>query len=293
MLLSMTGFGRAVSDLHAQRVTIEIKSVNHRYLDISFNIPRQLTYLEDKMKQLIKSSVNRGKVSVYLAIEGQPLSSQTIETNWPLLQQYIEACQQIVERYPIQNDIGLSDILQIPDIFMAQETTVSLGELEPAILQTATNAIKDLEDMRRREGEYLSRELSERNIYLKKLVLELKEYAPSVKKTYLNRLEKHVVDFLAGHHEIDEQRLLNEVAIFADKSNIDEEITRLASHLEQFSVILDQKEPKGRKFDFLLQEMNREINTIGSKANDVIISRSVVEIKSELEKLREQVQNVE
>ncbi|WP_165886898.1 YicC/YloC family endoribonuclease [Scopulibacillus darangshiensis] len=289
----MTGYGRAISENQRHRVSVEVKSVNHRYLDISLNIPRQLFYLEDKIKQIIKSSIKRGKLYFYLTVDGESLTSPKVETNWPILEQYIRECQQIFERYPIQNEIGISDLLQLPDLFLTSETPLDAGDLEPLIIKAADRAVKDLTGMRKREGEHIYNDLSERNDTLQKMVLELRDYAPSVKKNYMERLEKHVLEFLQGHADIDEQRLLTEAAVFADKSNIDEELTRLTSHTKQFAELLDAHEPKGRKFDFLIQEMNREVNTIGSKGNDVLISRFVVDIKSELEKIREQVQNVE
>ncbi|MBM7644302.1 uncharacterized protein (TIGR00255 family) [Scopulibacillus daqui] len=293
MLLSMTGYGRAFNDTGKHRISAEIKSVNHRYLDISLNIPRQLIYLEDKMKQIIKKSVKRGKVYLYLTIDGEPLSSQKVDVNWPLVEQYIEAFHQLEDRYSIKNNIQMSHFLECQDIFIANETALDLNDVENDILKVVHQSVEELCAMRQKEGENIAEDLSGRLGLLEKKLNELKDEAPHVKEQYKQRLEKHVKEFLEGHAEIDEQKLYNEVAVFSDKSNIDEELTRLDSHINQFAAFMVQTEPVGRKLDFLIQEMNREINTIGSKGNNAAISRHVVDIKSELEKIREQVQNIE
>ncbi|MFC7392496.1 YicC/YloC family endoribonuclease [Scopulibacillus cellulosilyticus] len=293
MFLSMTGFGRAFNDTGRHRISVEIKSVNHRYLDISLNIPRQLLYLEDKIKQIIKKSVKRGKVYLYLTIDGEPLSTQKVDINWPIVEQYITAFHQLQEHYSIKDNIQLSHLLACQDVFAADETTIDLDDVEDDILQTVEQSVEGLYAMRRQEGENIEQDLSERLKILDKKIEELTAEAPHVKEQYKQRLEKHVKEFLEGHAEIDEQKLYNEVAVFSDKSNIDEELTRLVSHINQFTAFMAQTEPIGRKLDFLIQEMNREINTIGSKGNDAAISRYVVDIKSEIEKIREQIQNIE
>jgi len=288
----MTGFGTALAANGQYRVEIEIKSVNHRFFDLSFNIPRQLIYLEGRIKKVIKSSVKRGALSVYVTVDGEEMTAPKIETNWAIVNEYIKAADEIQKRSGGKT-WDMHDLLLLPDVFIVKEADELPTAIDSLVIEAVEEALSRLMIMRKTEGEQIYQDLIGRLASVERLVQKIAEHAPEVRKFYEERLRNHVAEFLRGQPAIDEQRLLNEVAIFADKSNIDEELTRLRSHLKQFHTLLGEPEPKGRQLDFLIQEMNREINTIGSKGNDGEISRNVVAVKSEIEKLREQIQNVE
>lgn len=292
MLYSMTGFGTGAAADSRYRVKAEIKSVNRRFLDLSFNIPRQLMHLESRIKTVIKSSVKRGALSVYVAVDGEEITAPKIETNWAIVDEYIKAAEEIGKRSGGQT-WDMRDLLLLPDVFIVKEASDLSPAVDSLVIEAVEKALSKLLSMRKAEGEQIYQDLIGRLASIERLVGKIADFAPEVRNFYEERLRKHVEEFLRGQPAIDEQRLLNEAAIFADKSNIDEELTRLGSHLKQCRSLLGKPEPKGRQLDFLIQEMNREINTIGSKGNNGDISRLVVAVKSEIEKLREQIQNVE
>ncbi|GGH74732.1 uncharacterized protein (TIGR00255 family) [Pullulanibacillus pueri] len=293
MLTSMTGYGRATLSNGTHTVTVEMKSVNHRYLEMTFNTPRSLLHLEDDMKRCIKNVLHRGSITVLLTISGESLNETTLHVNWDLLDQYIEKLKTISDRYGLEIQHHLQDINQFNDVFTVIEKPKQTSSIDALILSTLNAALDHHKAMRLKEGQHLYYDLKERLSEVDKCVKKIHEYAPKVVETYRNRLENRILDFLNGRALVDEERLLNEVAGFAEKVNIDEELTRLSSHSEQFRAFLEESGPVGRKMDFLIQEMNRETNTIGSKANDIHIAREVVEIKSHIEKIREQIQNIE
>ncbi|KKI92553.1 hypothetical protein WQ54_07995 [Bacillus sp. SA1-12] len=291
MVVSMTGFGRSSKEIDSCLVTVEIKSVNHRFLDISLKMPKQFMSMEDKIKKLISKSVNRGRVEVYINFEGESLAHRSIQIDWALLTQYKQSLQQLKERFSLNDEITLSQILSLGEgIDVREEATIS-EKIESVLLQTVEEAVKQLSDMRQIEGEQLAFDVKKRLAAMREIAANIDKLGPKVVDQYRERIEKRVKEFVAG--KIDENRILTEVALFADKADISEEITRIHSHIHQFHESLQEEGPIGRKLDFLVQELNREANTIGSKANDGKIAKDVVELKSIIEKIKEQVQNIE
>lgn len=291
MVQSMTGFGRASGHIHSCLFTVEMKSVNHRFLDIQLKMPKQLTNMEDKIKKLISKSISRGRIEVYLNIEGEFLTTKSIQVDWSLLDQYISSLQQINKRFSLNDHLSLHHILALDGAIDIQEEAISSHTYENGILELVSEAVKELSTMRNVEGEQLVADLNQRLASLSQINHQLEKLAPIVVENYRERITKRVSEFVSG--KIDENRILTEVALFADRADINEEITRIHSHIHQFIDTLTSNEPIGRKLDFLVQELNREANTIGSKANDSEIAKNVVELKSIIEKLKEQVQNIE
>jgi len=291
MVQSMTGFGRASEHIHSCLFTVEMKSVNHRFLDIQLKMPKQLTNMEDKIKKLISKSISRGRIEVYLNIEGEFLTTKSIHVDWSLLDQYISSLQQIKKRFSLNDHLSLHHILALDGAIDIKEEAISSHTYENGILELVSEAVKELSTMRNVEGEQLVADLNQRLASLSQINHQLEKLAPIVVENYRERITKRVSEFVSG--KIDENRILTEVALFADRADINEEITRIHSHIHQFIDTLTSNEPIGRKLDFLVQELNREANTIGSKANDSEIAKNVVELKSIIEKLKEQVQNIE
>lgn len=293
MIKSMTGFGRAEANVQGIKVTVEIRSVNHKYHDIMFKMPKDLLAIEDRMKKIIKNYVSRGRVDVFVTMNAEESRLQQVKVDWNLAGQYLEVIKELKNRLQVDGQIEVKDFLTFPDLIQIGEGIEDPEQLAPDLLHIVEAACQNLMDMRLAEGNHLYHDLTSRTESLIQLVHNLKDRAPYVIEEYRQKLKSRISEWLEGLAEVDEARLLNEVAFFADKASIDEELTRLNSHFQQFLIILDQEEPVGRKLDFLIQEMNRETNTIGSKANDLSLSQMVVEMKSELEKMREQVQNIE
>ncbi|GGL44403.1 YicC/YloC family endoribonuclease [Sporolactobacillus putidus] len=293
MINSMTGFGAASLKEGETSARVELKSVNHRFFDLSLNIPRPFTYLEDKIRKTVRSYVKRGAVTLFLTIDGSDAVAPSVGTNWQIVNQYLDAAREIQRRCG-GKEWDFSNVLLLPGVFSVQEAGgMSAREIEPLVLQAVNQACTQLAGMRQREGGQLDEDLRKKADFIKKQISELEEFAPRVRETYEKRLRQYVSDFLGNRYSIDEERLMNEIAVFADKSAVDEELIRMKSHLTQFRTLLDESLPVGRQLDFLIQEMNREMNTIGSKGNSAGMSRRVVSIKNEIEKLREQIQNVE
>ncbi|WP_299087032.1 YicC/YloC family endoribonuclease [uncultured Metabacillus sp.] len=291
MVVSMTGFGHSSKEIDSSLITVEIKSVNHRFLDINLKMPKQFMSMEDRIKKLISKSVNRGRVEVYINFEGESLAQRSIQIDWNLLTQYVQSLQQLKERFSFHDEITLSQILSLGEgIDIRDEATIS-EKIETVLLQTVEAAVKQLTDMRQIEGQQLAIDVKNRLAAMSEIVVNLEKLAPKVVDQYRERIEKRVTEFVSG--KIDENRILTEVALFADKADISEELTRIHSHIHQFQESLQADGPIGRKLDFLVQELNREANTIGSKANDGKIAKDVVELKSIIEKIKEQVQNIE
>lgn len=287
----MTGFGRASGHIHSCLFTVEMKSVNHRFLDIHLKMPKQLMNVEDKIRKLISKSISRGRIEIYINVEGEFLTTKSIHVDWDLLDRYVTSFQQMKKRYSLEDQLSFQHILALHDVMDIQEETASSSTFENDILELINVAITDLSTMRNVEGEQLVADLKLRLSKLSKINHQLEKLAPIVVENYRERITKRVSEFVSG--TIDENRILTEVALFADKADINEEITRIHSHIHQFIESLTSNEPIGRKLDFLVQELNREANTIGSKANDSQIAKNVVELKSLIEKLKEQVQNIE
>jgi uncharacterized protein (TIGR00255 family) len=292
MIYSMTGYGRETTSVHDTKITVEIKTVNHRFLDFSIRAPKELLALEESFKKMIKTDMRRGRVELYITIDGTSLGEKKVNIDWQLLEQYIKLLNEATDRYNVKGSLSTEQLINLPDLFFVEEQEV-IGSYEEHILQTVEQAVLQCVHMRKTEGQALERDLIKRISVIREITEHVKELAPTVVKLYKERLHHKLEEMLQDHYELDESRLLAEVSIFAEKADIEEEITRLTSHCDQFLLILKEKEPIGRKLDFLVQEMNRETNTIGAKANDYRISQQVVSMKSELEKIKEQVQNIE
>ncbi|WP_273125467.1 YicC/YloC family endoribonuclease [Bacillus weihaiensis] len=288
---SMTGYGRASAQIQSCIVTVEIKTVNHRFLDVHLKIPKQFMMIEDQIKKVITSKINRGRVELFVNIEGEFTSNKKVHIDWDLMDQFVFSLGQLKEKYSIKEDISLQHLLHFQDGIEIQDTWNPTIDVEQEMILLVESAVSQLVKMREVEGARLEVDLSSRLLSLTQITNDLETIAPIVVSRYQERLTKRVSEFVTG--KIDENRIVTEVAIFADKADISEELTRIHSHLFQFSETLEKQEPIGRKLDFLVQELNREANTIGSKANDGLIAKNVVELKSIIEKLKEQVQNIE
>ena len=292
MIQSMTGFGRCQKTLGSRDITVEIKAVNHRYLEFSSRLPRSLGFIEDKLKAQVQSRIARGKVEVSVTVAEQKGSASRVTFNEGLALSYLEELRIFARKNGLTDDLTLSDFCRLPDLFTTRMAEVDEDALWRDISETADGALDSFIAMRRREGEKLSADLAAKLYNILTLVEAVERRSPETVEAYRQRLYKKLGELLADR-QIDDSRVLTEAALFADKVAVDEETVRLRSHIDQFRHILTLEEPVGRKLDFLVQEMNREANTIGSKAQDAEMARIVVELKSEIEKVREQIQNIE
>ena len=294
MIKSMTGFGRSEYSDGKRNIICEIRSVNHRYSDITVKMPRRYSFAEDKIKQTIKEKLVRGKVDVSINVENLTENDVVIKLNQLAAGQYYENLKELKEQFGLSGEIDLSLMAGMPDVLKAVPDVEDEDELTKAILVPVAEASANLEKMRAVEGARLAEDLIKKGENIKVILDQIEERSPLVIKDYMEKLRARIAELLDGAAEIPEDRILTEAAIFADKCAIDEEITRLNSHLLQLKSILTGSESTvGKKLDFLVQEMNREANTIGSKANDITITNHMLNIKSEIEKIREQVQNIE
>ncbi|TDL35504.1 YicC family protein [Jeotgalibacillus sp. S-D1] len=287
----MTGFGRGVTEIGNVRITVEAKSVNHRFFECSIRMPRQHFQLEDQLKKMISQYIKRGKVDVFITITGDEGAKQKLSVDWPLVDLYYKFASELKDRFELTEEISLTHLLSNPAFATLEESQTGASEWEGHIQTALKQAVEHLHSMRKYEGIELEKDLHLQLKSFKKCLHNAKEISPTIVAKYKDRLEKRIKEFADGH--IDENRLLTEVAVFAEKTDVTEEFTRLESHVVQFEHASLQMEPIGRRLDFLTQEMNREVNTIGSKANDAKLTSHVVDMKSMLEKIREQVQNIE
>ena len=292
MVKSMTGYGRAVETVNGREFTVEIRSVNNRYLDCTVKLPRPLSFAEDTVKQAVKASISRGKVDVFVSQRSEGTPEVTVSLNRDVAEAYIRAMRQMAEEFQIREDISVALVSQMSDVFTVDRPQVDEEQLLADLMQVVGHALEGYDAMRSREGEALKADLTGRGNTIRSLVSQVEEGSPQTVADYRTRLYQKLQEVLANT-AIDESRILTEAAIFADKVAVDEETVRLRSHLEQMDSMLATGGPIGRKLDFLLQEMNREANTIGSKCTDLRLARVVVDIKAELEKIREQTQNIE
>lgn len=288
----MTGFGRSSLALENMDVIVELRSVNHRFLETSVRLPHIYSYLEDKLKKQVQQKVARGKVDIILTIQHHGLNDVKVEVNDDLALAYVNSLRNANERIGLNDDLTLSSLIRFSDIFSLKKVQLDEEALWAAVLPVVKDALDKFLEMRIIEGEKLCSDLKNRLDSLKKMLDQVEKYAPETAKRYYNKLYSKLSELLS-ERDIEESRITTEAAIFADRIAIDEETVRLASHIEQFNSLLDSNEPIGRKLDFLVQEMNREVNTMGSKAQDLAVTRLVVDMKSEIEKLREQIQNIE
>ena len=292
MVKSMTGYGRAVEMVNGREFTVEIRSVNNRYLDCTVKLPRALSFAEDTVKQAVKNTISRGKVDVYITQRSEGAADVKVTLNTAMAAGYVEAMRQMAQEFAIREDISVSLLSRMPDVFTVEKPEVDEEQLLSDMMQVVNAALANYDAMRAKEGEALKNDLSSRGNTIRSLVSQVEEGNGQTVIDYRTRLYNKLQEVL-GNTAIDESRILTEAAIFADKVAVDEETVRLRSHLEQMDSMLAAGGAMGRKLDFLLQEMNREANTIGSKCTDVRLARIVVDIKAELEKIREQTQNIE
>ena len=288
----MTGYGRAVETVNGREFTVELRSVNNRYLDCSVRLPRTLSFAEDVVKQAVKASVSRGKVDVFISLRSEAGEDVKITLNESVLNGYLSAMRQMVAQYEVRDDISVSTVSRLPEVFTIEKPEVDEEQLLADLMGVVNKALEGYDAMRCTEGQALDRDLRSRGQTILEYVALVEQGNAQTVVDYRARLEAKLQEVLANT-SIDESRILTEAAIFADKVAVDEETVRLRSHLEQMNTMLTGGGAVGRKLDFLLQEMNREANTIGSKCTDVKLAKVVVDIKAELEKIREQTQNIE
>ncbi len=293
LIKSMTGYGRAVETVNGREFTVELRSVNNRYLDCTVKLPRSLSFAEDGVKQAVKQSVSRGKVDVFISMKSESTADTTISLNKPVVEGYLAAMRQMVADYDgVTDDISVSVLSRLPEVYTVEKPEVDEDALKADLLSVTAKALANYDAMRCAEGQALDADLRSRGNTILELVSQVEAGNAQTVIDYRARLENKLKEVLANT-AIDESRILTEAAIFADKVAVDEETVRLRSHLDQMNAMLTGGGAVGRKLDFLLQEMNREANTIGSKCTDVRLARIVVDIKAELEKIREQTQNIE
>ena len=292
MVKSMTGYGRAVATVNGREFTVELRSVNNRYLDCTVKLPRSLTFAEEAVKQAVKGTISRGKVDVFITVRSESVSDVKITLNAAMVEGYLTAMKQMVSEYGVQDDISVSVISRMPEVFTVEKPEVDEEQLLADLMGVVKQALAAYDAMRTAEGKALENDLRSRGNTILELVSQVEAGNGQTVIDYRTRLYNKLQEVLANT-SIEESRILTEAAIFADKVAVDEETVRLRSHLEQMNNMLTTGGAIGRKLDFLLQEMNRESNTIGSKCSDVKLARIVVDIKAELEKIREQTQNIE
>ena len=292
MVKSMTGYGRAVETVNGREFTVELRSVNNRYLDCTVKLPRALSFAEDAVKQAVKGAISRGKVDVFISVRSEGAEDVKITLNTAMVEGYLGAMHQMAKDYGIREDISVSLLSRMPDVFTVDKPEVDEEQLLADLLSVVNQTLERFDAMRSAEGGALENDLRSRGQTILSLVEQVEAGSGQTVADYRTRLENKLKEVLANT-AIDESRILTEAAIFADKVAVDEETVRLRSHLDQMNNMLTSGGTIGRKLDFLLQEMNRESNTIGSKCSDVRMARIVVDIKAELEKIREQTQNIE
>ena len=292
MIKSMTGYGRAVETVNGREFTVELRSVNNRYLDCSVKLPRSVSFAEEAVKQAVKASVSRGKVDVFISVKSENSDDTKISLNASVLEGYLSAMRRMVTEFGVRDDISVSTVSRLPEVFTVEKPEVDEEQLKADLMSVVAKALEGYDAMRITEGRALDADLRSRGNTIAELVSQVEAGNGQTVIDYRTRLENKLKEVLANT-SIDESRILTEAAIFADKIAVDEETVRLRSHLQQMNTMLTAGGAVGRKLDFLLQEMNREANTIGSKCTDVRLARIVVDIKAELEKIREQTQNIE
>ncbi len=292
LIRSMTGYGRCVQWLGGREITVELKAVNNRYLDCSVRLPRIFSFAEDAIRQRIKQNVARGKVDVFVSVNFEAVSDVQISVNRPVLEGYLAAMRTIARDYGVRDDVSVVSLSRLPDVFTVEKQQLDEEAAVRDLLAVTDGALAAFNAMREREGEALAADLSSRADTILGLVAQIEKRSPETLAEYRERLTARMNEVLENT-QIDESRILTEAAIYADKIAVDEETVRLRSHLGQLGSMLVSGGPIGRKLDFLMQEMNREINTVGSKCSDLELARVVVDVKAELEKIREQMQNIE
>ena len=294
MIKSMTGFGRAVKVLNGKSITVEIRSVNHRYYEASARLPRSYSFAEEKLKALVKNRVSRGKVEISVLVQNTEGSQpdEKITMNKEIIKAYVDALREVKDELNLADDLSLSAVMRLPDAFTVVKAEQNEEQMWADLEKTATEALDKFIEMRENEGTRMRADISERLKTIESNVAIVEQRSPKIVEDYRKRLYDRMCEVLESK-SVDESRILLEAGIFSEKTAVDEETVRLRSHITQFREMLESGEPVGRKLDFLVQEMNRETNTIGSKVQDIEVTRIVVDQKSEIEKIREQIQNIE
>ena len=289
---SMTGYGRAKETVGERTITVELRAVNHRYLDCTVKAPRQYGFLDDAVKKAAAARIARGKVEIYIGVEVQEAGDVSVTVNHALAEHYLAALHDIAAQYGLRDDVTVMSLATLPEVLGSERMEQDADAVTRDVLSVFEKAADGFDEMRMREGEKLALDVRNRCSAIEEMVGRVETRSPERVREYREKLLARMHEVLADT-AIDEQRILAEAALFADKTAVDEETVRLRSHLHQLNLMLGEEQAIGRKIDFLVQEMNREANTIGSKANDVELARTVVDIKSEIEKIREQIQNIE
>ena len=292
MVKSMTGYGRAEDTLNGCTITVELRSVNNRYLDCNVRMPRLYLFAEETIKSRVQNTISRGKVDVFVTLDSTGGEQVQVSVNQPLADGYYAALKELAERYGLSKDISVSLLSRFPDVLLAEKAEEDVEQRAQDICSVLDRALADFDQMRTREGARLEADVLSRAARIEELVSLVEERSPQTVAEYRAKLEARMNEVLSNT-QLDPARILTEAAIFADKVAVDEETVRLRSHIGQLRHMLEQGGATGRKLDFLIQEFNREANTIGSKCSDIDIARHVVDIKAEIEKIREQVQNIE
>lgn len=293
MVKSMTSFGRSSSEEGQKRIfTVEMKSVNNRYLDINIRMPKALISLEEEVRKMISSSLFRGKVDVFINLKSYSQNEGIPKVDLKLAEDYLNCLKQIEENFGVKNDVSVMQLAKFPEVITMVQEEEKIEEIFEELKPLISKSIEMMISMRITEGEKLKDDILDKIAIIENLVKEIEKIADIVPKAYKIKLEERLSELLSGA-DVDQNRLATEVCIFADKATVDEEITRLGSHISQIRKTLSLNEPIGRKLDFIIQEMNRETNTIGSKSSDIHMTNLVIDIKNLIEKIREQVQNIE
>lgn len=292
MLRSMTGYGRSKCEFDSREYTVEIKSVNNRYSDISIKLPRSISFMEDNIKKLISKSVTRGKVEVFISFINNSDKGRSIEINRELARNYIDEMRKLANETNINSNIEVIDVMKMPDVLNTRLSEEDEGIIAKEVTQCTEKAIENFISMRENEGEKIKEDLINRISSISEKIDKINAISTGLVSEYIVKLEKRINELLKPN-VVDEARLAQEVVIYSDKCSVEEELTRLRSHISQFLGLLEKNDSNGKRIDFLIQEMNRETNTIGSKANNLEITNYVVDIKTELENVREQIQNIE
>ena len=291
-ILSMTGYGSAKGTVEGLNISAELKSVNNRYLDVSVRLPRGFLFAEEAIKAAVQQHISRGKVDVFLTVDSSQAADTVVRVNEPLLRAYLDAIDSIAAEHGLQNDVTALSVARFPDVLSVEKAEADQDALRAGLVALMDEALAEYDRMRLREGQKLREDVESRLVTIEALVTEVETHAPEPVEAYHNRLRQKLESVLEGK-DVDEARVITECAVFADRVAVDEETVRLRSHIAQMRQMLAAGSPFGRKADFLIQEFNRESNTIGSKCQNADIAKVVVDLKSEIEKIREQIQNIE
>lgn len=292
MLNSMTGYGRQKAETQQREISVEIKSVNHRYLDFNIKVPRIYSFLEEAVKSTLTGGISRGKVDVYVSVRTKDGKDAKVSPNLGLAEEYIRALVQLRDRFQLNDDVTVMKVAQLPEVLAVDKDEPDAELVKGEVLQVVRQTLAEYNAMRGQEGARLCQDIALRADLIEELVAQVEQRSPICAEEYRQKISARMQELL-GESEITEQRILSEAAVFSDKISVTEEIVRLRSHLSQLRAMIAGSDAVGRKLDFLVQEMNREANTIGSKANDYEIAQKVIDLKAEIEKIREQVQNLE